>query len=191
METISELITDYHLDKIPTSQNNNNNILSNIANCDESPTINDFFQDAVIFVTGGTGFLGKALVEKLLRSCDGIKSIYILLRPKRGQNSEERYKEFVKNPVFDRIRSKNPDILNKLLCVSGDINLPCVGLDEVDKKKFADEVNVVFHVAATVRFNEEIRDAANLNTLGTERIMDLCSSMINLKVRTRQMFYKF
>lgn len=97
MDTISELITDYHLDK--STQNNNNNILNNIVNGEDGLSINDFFQDAVIFVTGGTGFLGKALVEKLLRSCDGIKSIYILLRPKRGQNSEERYKEFVKNPV--------------------------------------------------------------------------------------------
>lgn len=72
------------------------------------------------------------------------------------------------------------------------MDLPYLGLDELDKKKFSDEVNVVFHVAATVRFNEEIRDAANLNTLGTERIMDLCSSMINLKVtkkKPRQMFY--
>jgi FlaA1/EpsC-like NDP-sugar epimerase len=33
-----------------------------------------------IFITGATGFVGKVLVEKLLRSCPDIAKIYILVR---------------------------------------------------------------------------------------------------------------
>lgn len=50
-------------------------------------------------VTGGTGFVGKALLEKLLRSCPGIETIYVLMRPKRGLTVEQRYKELLKHQV--------------------------------------------------------------------------------------------
>lgn len=54
----------------------------------------EFYQDRSVFVTGGTGFLGKVLVEKLLRSCPDIKAIYLLIRPKRGQDVLTRIQEF-------------------------------------------------------------------------------------------------
>lgn len=97
-------------------------------------------------------------------------------------SSELRFKEFVKNQVFDRIRNKNPDILNKLKCIAGDINQNNLGLKEEDVKTLADNVDIVFHVAATVRFNETLREAADLNTFGTKRVMELCSKMKNIRV---------
>lgn len=126
--------------------------------------------------------MGKVLIEKLLRSCGNVRSIIILLRPKRGLTSEQRFVEFVKNPVFDRVRNKTPEMLDKLDFMSGDINLPTVGLSDQDAERLNKEVNIVFHVAATVRFNESLADAAHLNTLGTLRVMELCLKITNLKV---------
>lgn len=42
-------------------------------------------------------------------------------------------------------------------------------------------VNIVFHSAATVRFDQGIKEAVNLNTLGSKRLWDLCSQMQNLR----------
>jgi fatty acyl-CoA reductase len=126
--------------------------------------------------------LGKVLIEKLLRSCDGIRKIYILLRPKRGIGSEQRFEEYLRNPIFERIRSKNPEVLTKLICIPGDINEPQLGLDERDIRLLQQSIDIVFHVAATVRFNEPLKDATNLNTFGTRRVMELCTKMIKLKV---------
>ena len=63
--------------------------------------IAEFYRDRSIFITGATGFMGKVLVEKLLRSCPDIKTIYLLMRPKKGQDIHHRFtEEFHKHVVI-------------------------------------------------------------------------------------------
>lgn len=56
-------------------------------------TLNDFFDDTNIFITGSSGFIVKVLVEKLLRSQTNINKLYLLIRPKKGKAIEDRVKE--------------------------------------------------------------------------------------------------
>ena len=64
----------------------------------ENSPVKDFYDEKNIFVTGATGFLGIALVEKLLRSCN-VGTIYLLMRPKRGKDISVRLEELKKNLV--------------------------------------------------------------------------------------------
>lgn len=48
----------------------------------------------IFFTTGGTGFMGKILLEKLVRSLPKLKNIYLLMRPKKGKKIQERLDEF-------------------------------------------------------------------------------------------------
>lgn len=66
----------------------------------EYTSVKNFYRDRSIFITGATGFMGKVLVEKLLRSCPDIKNIYLLMRPKKGQNVQERLQELLNGPVI-------------------------------------------------------------------------------------------
>ncbi|XP_071566691.1 putative fatty acyl-CoA reductase CG5065 [Temnothorax nylanderi] len=143
-------------------------------------SINVFFAKTVILLTGATGFLGKALLEKLLRSCPLVATIFVLIRPKKDQSVEQRFQELLNNPVFDRIRSEFPGTMNKIFPVKGDVGLPDLGLQPEDRDMLIQRVNIVFHSAATVRFNESLKIAVNLNTMGTDRMLDLCGRMTNL-----------
>jgi fatty acyl-CoA reductase len=51
-------------------------------------------------VTGSTGFLGKVLVEKLLRSCPDIGNIYVLMRKKKGKEPSQRVLEITDTLVI-------------------------------------------------------------------------------------------
>ncbi|CAH0404504.1 unnamed protein product [Chilo suppressalis] len=142
--------------------------------------IADYYNGAVILVTGGTGFVGKALLEKLLRSCPGIDTIYVLMRPKRGLTVEQRYKELLKNQVFDRIRARWPDRLSKLHPITGDVSAPKLGVS-TEQAELLTKVTTLFHSAATVRFTEPLPVATTLNVQGTASLLKLAEDMPGLK----------
>lgn len=57
--------------------------------------IQAYYKGKYVFITGATGFLGKVLIEKLLRSCTDLKAIYVLVRSKKGKSASERLREIV------------------------------------------------------------------------------------------------
>ncbi|KAJ3612459.1 hypothetical protein NHX12_020734 [Muraenolepis orangiensis] len=59
-------------------------------------SVADYYAGKSVLITGGTGFMGKVLVEKLLRSCPGVKVIYLLVRPKANQTLQQRLSHMVK-----------------------------------------------------------------------------------------------
>lgn len=73
-----------------------------------------------------------------------------------------------------------PERLQKIIFIAGDISQANIGVSSSDLEMLKENVNIVFHSAATVRFDQSIKDAVNLNTLGSMRLWDLCSQMQNL-----------
>ncbi|XP_053672182.1 putative fatty acyl-CoA reductase CG5065 [Anopheles nili] len=138
--------------------------------CYESVT--DFYSDADIFITGGTGFLGKVLIEKLLRSCPNVARIFILMRNKRGKSVEARIADLVSCPLFDQLKEDNKTVLDKLVPVNGDITLPRLGMCGMDIQRLSN-VTIAFHLAASVRFDDPLRDAIKTNICSTQELFDI------------------
>ena len=61
--------------------------------------ISGFYAGRSVFITGATGFMGKVLIEKLLRSCPDIKYLYLLMRPKKGVAIQTRLQDFINAKV--------------------------------------------------------------------------------------------
>lgn len=63
--------------------------------------IKDYVRDKTVFITGGFGFVGKLLIEKLLR-CD-VKKIFLLVRAKKGKSLAERFEKLMSDAVSRRM----------------------------------------------------------------------------------------
>lgn len=73
-------------------------------------SISDFYRGKTILLTGTTGFVGKVILEKILRSTD-CKCIYVMMRPKKTVTPEERLiKEILSSEIFSFVNKKNPQL---------------------------------------------------------------------------------
>ncbi|RNA15898.1 fatty acyl- reductase 1-like [Brachionus plicatilis] len=154
--------------------------MSNIAEFQTSEIIN-YYKNKSIFITGATGFLGKVLIEKLLRSCYDLKKIYILVRHKKGNTPTQRLNELFNCKLFETLSQYYPDFRDKVEAIEGDLCEPYMGISTGDQNRLVENVNIVFHSAATVRFDEPLKVAVGMNIIGTKKVIDLSKQMKNLE----------
>lgn len=70
---------------------------------------------------------------------------------------------------------------SKIIVVQGDIAKADLGICENDTQKLIEDVSIVFHSAATVKFDEPLKTSIEFNLLGTRRVIQLCHKMKQLK----------
>jgi len=146
-----------------------------------SGEISRFYREKCIFITGATGFMGKVLVHKLLHSCPELDKLYVLIRPKRDVIPQIRLDKMFEGPLFNHLKKVNPSCFTKVVAINGDITLPRLGMSNEDFTTITEKVSVVFHAAATIRFDEELRKSLVMNVGGTRSIIDLAKEMDKLE----------
>lgn len=75
--------------------------------------------------------------------------------------------------------------------ICGDCTLPDLGISVADRKLLAENVSIIYHCAATIRFDEELKTAVLLNTRGTKLMLELAENCPKLEVwnpNTTQLF---
>ncbi|XP_075572510.1 fatty acyl-CoA reductase 2 isoform X5 [Pelecanus crispus] len=120
-------------------------------------SVSAYYNGKTVLITGATGFMGKVLVEKLLRSSPDVKAVYILVRPKAGQSMQERVANMLKCKVFDRVREDCPNFHEKIKPINAELTQPKLAISAEDEEELLTRVNIVFHCAATVRFDEPLK----------------------------------
>ncbi len=130
-----------------------------------------------IFLTGATGFLGTAVLERLLRSIPDAE-VTLLVRPGRRSSVDQRVqREILKNDAFDGLRAElGKDGFaamtdQRVRAVAGDVGTDGLGLDD-DGRAALSRADVVIHSAATVAFDSPLDAAVEVNMLGPMRIAD-------------------
>ncbi|XP_044261425.1 fatty acyl-CoA reductase wat-like [Tribolium madens] len=146
----------------------------------ETNQIVDFFKNQTLFLTGGTGFVGKLILEKLLRECPEIKKIFLIVRPKKGKTPQERFEELFDMPCFELLKSTKINISEKVSLVDGDCQEPFLDLSAQNLDLLREEVTCVIHAAANVKFDQSLKEAA-FNVRATRDLLELAKQMPNLK----------
>nr|XP_057942338.1 fatty acyl-CoA reductase 1 isoform X1 [Doryrhamphus excisus]XP_057942340.1 fatty acyl-CoA reductase 1 isoform X1 [Doryrhamphus excisus]XP_057942341.1 fatty acyl-CoA reductase 1 isoform X1 [Doryrhamphus excisus]XP_057942342.1 fatty acyl-CoA reductase 1 isoform X1 [Doryrhamphus excisus]XP_057942344.1 fatty acyl-CoA reductase 1 isoform X1 [Doryrhamphus excisus]XP_057942345.1 fatty acyl-CoA reductase 1 isoform X1 [Doryrhamphus excisus]XP_057942346.1 fatty acyl-CoA reductase 1 isoform X1 [Doryr len=144
--------------------------------------IPEYYAGKNVLMTGATGFMGKVMLEKLLRSCPGVHAVYVMVRSKAGQDPQARVADMVSCKLFDRLRDEQPCFAEKIVAVDSDLTKPELDLSKEEQSLLAERIHIVFHCAATIRFNEPLKDAMQLNVLATRKMLALAQKMKHLEV---------
>ncbi len=156
--------------------------------------VRKFYAGKTVLVTGATGFLGKALVEKILRALPEVRRLYLLVRGKRLPDGswlsapERMRQEFFRSAIFTHLRRRYGDrfddfIAEKVTVLEGDLTFERLGLDKATFDAVAAETDVIINSAAVVSFDERLDRALNLNALGVLRVLELAKRGKELRGR--------
>jgi HAD superfamily hydrolase (TIGR01490 family) len=131
-----------------------------------------------ILVTGSTGFLGKSIVEKCLRSIPEIGRINLAIRSSARRPASERLqREVLSSPAFKRLKEEIGEaafaklVKDKLAVVEIDLGRDGLGLSDAGREQLR-ECEIVIHSAAAVEFDNPADLSAQTNLLGAARMVE-------------------
>ena len=114
-----------------------------------APRITRLSEASSVLVTGTTGFLGAFLLDELVRAARQDTRFYCLVRDRDpGQAGST-------NRVLDTLRFyglAGHFAGDRIVPVAGDLTQPRMGLDNDEYRRLAEEVDLIFHCAASVNY---------------------------------------
>lgn len=120
-----------------------------------------------VFLTGANGFVGVHILYEILNSTNN--TIYCLVRGKSHEHSVSRlidaYKFYFNTDISDLIG-------NKVIVVSGDIDLPNLGIDISSFNSYINNFSTIIHTAAIVKHYGSFEDFDKINIQGTKNVVD-------------------
>lgn len=94
----------------------------------------------------------------------GVRELYLVARPKKDKSARQRMDELCKGPVFDRLRRLDPDFSRRITPIDGDLIHRNLGIAAEEQQKLINNVEIVIHAAADVRFDETLKAAIEVTS---------------------------
>lgn len=134
-----------------------------------------------ILITGATGFLGKVLLEKILRDVPDSGKIYLIIR----NGARKRLEEALDLPIFEPLRSNHPSFRDyatrKLVPVDGDLSVPGFEISTDVMRELQQNIHVVIHLAALNDFFESLSSTLRTNVMATLELLDMAKKFRNIQ----------
>lgn len=124
-----------------------------------------------VLLTGVTGFLGQATLEKLLSSYSKTR-ISLLIRPKGTQPAANRLPGLLRKPIFSAWRDRvghdaaAAAVAERITVIEGDLG------SGGELPTLPDDLDVVVHSASIVSFDPPIDEAFRTNVSGVVRLYE-------------------
>lgn len=136
-----------------------------------------------ILLTGVTGFVGKVVLEELIRRRDAqdvqFDRILVLIRSSRTQNAAERFLSGVsKSRCFSRLPS---DWHRDVEVVSGDLMMPNCGLGAHELDGLTTRVTHIIHCAGCVAFDTSLNVLLAENVTASLNVLHLSQQCAGLQ----------
>jgi thioester reductase-like protein len=122
-----------------------------------------------LLMTGFPGFLGSALLPRLLARREGVRAI-CLVQPRHLMLARQRTQE---------LATEHPHTRDRVELVEGDVTAAHLGLPAA-ARDLLDDVTEVWHLAAVYDLAVPVEAARRVNVDGTAHILELCRSRRHL-----------
>jgi len=117
-----------------------------------------------LLVTGGTGFLGKEILQRAAHDAD-VERVVVLVRPKADLTAERRGAELLAQ------LSLAPAERAKFAFVAGDVEQPDMGIAASVAQSLRTEITHVVHCAANVSFDDTYERSFHANVGATRHAL--------------------
>lgn len=134
-----------------------------------------------VLLTGSTGFVGKVVLEELLRRREelGIEKVHLLIRPRKNKSPGDRFDQDVApSPCFSKLE---PGWRQYCHPVAGDMTENGLGISAVEAARLQKELTHIIHCAASVEFDLPIQEAAGINITGALGVLSFAQSCLKLQ----------
>ena len=135
----------------------------------------------VVLLTGATGFVGKVVLETLLRRREalGIDRVLALVRARDPEHADARLRaDVVGSACF---AAQPPGWEKRVEALAGDVTRPRLGLTPEAQARVAAEVTQIIHCAASVEFTLPLAEAFTVNTQGALHALELAHACPRLE----------
>lgn len=168
----------------------------------------------VVFLTGATGYLGAHILAELLQT--GV-TVLALARANTNEAAKDRIlKTLKKYHLLDGLESRTTSTNNqpgnqenqspqlhdenhddhherlvdtKLVAVAGDFSKPLLGMDNMQFKSLALEIDSIIHCGAEVNLMKPYASLKEPNVLGTQEILRLATTNGFVKTKVKPVHY--
>jgi long-chain acyl-CoA synthetase len=131
--------------------------------------------NGTLFLTGGTGFLGMALLARLLEDEVG-PDVFVAVRAADDAGARERLAD-----TLAQLYDNPPASAARLRPVRADLTERGLGIAARDLGEITREADRVVHCAASISFDLPLGDARAINVCGTARVLELARSLDRLE----------
>lgn len=108
--------------------------------------------------------------------------IYVLTRSRKGKSGIERLRDLYSGSLFALMQKIDPDYMKRVRAVEGNTRELKVGLPDEIRMELINNVQIILHAAADVRFDNTLNELCLVNLRGTRELLKLAEECKYLEI---------